>query len=478
MTIKIFKYFSLSLFLVVLMACQNQSNIRPTANETLDWTQLQKNTLTELREKNYGQASVHIAAMISQAENKHDDWEYIRMALVSMPIDLAAPLIDESLKNTFVKNNSDELFGFSRVLTQLKQKDHAIKLINQAIKQHKKDEFVYWRARLMLLTKNEELAEKDYQWLLQKDPQNTDYISQYATLLSFLKRDDEAIALLSSNENEPSLLFRQVVLLLQSSKDELADKKFAELKALIVDQTLSNEQYLEIGELAFWLKDYETSLNLLQQVKSGDDLNVAKLLMAQVLTQQKDYDRAVILFRQVQNGPETHAIPAYLHEIELFRNQDKFTQAIDVASMGLKMFPDDADLLYSRAMLYEQVDDIDSLENDLMAIINKDPQNPDALNALGYSWIERDMNIEQSYDYIMQAYAIKPNDKAILDSVGWVYYKKGDLDQAEKYLRMAVEDNERDVESFEHLVIVLKALGKEVEAQDIEAQISELFPKD
>ena len=69
MTIKIFKYFSLSLFLVVLMACQNQSNVKPTAKETLDWTQLQKSTLTELREKNYGQASVHITAMISQAEN-------------------------------------------------------------------------------------------------------------------------------------------------------------------------------------------------------------------------------------------------------------------------------------------------------------------------------------------------------------------------------------------------------------------------
>ena len=240
-------------------------------------------------------------------------------------------------------------------------------------------------------------------------------------------------------------------------------------------QELEASQYLDIAELAYWLEDYDTSMEILQKVKSGDELSQAKLMMGRVLMKQGDDDRATVLFRQVQNGPEEQAIPAYLHEIELLREKQAIEDAINVASQALMMFKTNADLLYSRAMLYEQIDKIDALEKDLYQIINKDPQNADALNALGYTWADRNIKLDQAYEYIMKAYALKPENKAILDSVGWIYFRKGDFEQAEKYLRLAIEDNQQDRESYDHLVEVLNSMGKMQQANQIKEQIKEIF---
>lgn len=469
---------SIALLMAILTGCQQNPN-KPTEfseDEKVVWSQLQQTTLSALKQKNFGQAFQLINTMIGMATKNQDQWEYIRMAIVTMPEDLAQPLIDKSLDHGFVKENGDELFGFSRVLTQLKQHDKAIKLINQAIKKDKKAEYVYWRARLYLLAEEESLAEKDYLWLIEQDQNNSDYINQYATLLSYLKRNDEAIKLLNSKPDDPSLLFRQIVLLIQQEQDEQAEIKFNELKDSISEKTLDPQQYLEIGELAYWLEDYETSMTLLQQVVSGEGLSEARLLMARVLVEKENYDRASIMFEQVQNGPEEYAIPAYLYEIEMFREKQQVSQAIDVANSGLKMFLRNPDLLYSRAMLYEIIDNINALEKDLMVIIDNDPDNAQALNALGYTWADRDMNLDQAYEYIMKAHAIKPKDQAILDSVGWIYYKKGDFDKAEKYLRLATGEHYRDKESFQHLITVLKAQGKLSEASELEEKMREHFP--
>lgn len=476
-------------FSIALVACQtNQVKNEDTLSaedaalraETLamGWTQLQQSTLSQLREQSFGEAAINIKQMMAFAGKDHEKWEYIRMAMISMPDEMALKLVDQALNKPFIKNAVKQQFAFSRVLTQLKQEPRALELINQVIKKDKQAEYVYWRARLLLLMEKENQAEKDYLWLLKKQPENATYISQYSTLLNYMKRQDEALELLQNNEQDIDLLFRQIVLLIQRDDQDEAQEKFQQLKQLSQTTQLTAQQKLEIGELAFWLEDHDFSLELLQSVKKGDQVNEAKLLIANVLVDQKNYDRAAVMYHQVQNGPEEHAIPAYQLEIEMYRQQEKLTQALAVADLGLRLFADDVDLLYSRAMLNGQLDDIPGLERDLQQVLKQQPNNPDALNALGYSWADNDMNLDLAYDYIMQAHAIKPDDKAILDSVGWVYFKKGDLMQAEKYLRMAIADNTRDSESYLHLIEVLKKKGDQSGATTIIQMAQQLFPEE
>ena len=442
----------------------------------MGWMQLQQSTLSHLREQNFVEAEINIKQMMAFAGEDHEKWEYIRMAIISVPEDMALPLVDQALDKPFVKKSNQQIFAFARVLTQIKQEPKALALINKLIKKDKTAEYVYWRARLFLLMEEENQAEEDYVWLLKNDSKNSSYISQYATLLNYMNRYDEALSLLQDNELNADLLFRQVILLLQKGNESEAGAKFAQLKEQLDVTALTAQQKLEIGELAFWMKDHELSLELLQSVKTGDQVNEAKLLIANVLVDQEDYERAAVMYHQVQNGPEEHAIPAYQLEIELFRKLGNLPQAMTVADLGLRMFSDDIDLLYSRAMLHGEMDDIVALERDLNKILQQQPNNPDALNALGYTWADNDINLDLAYEYIMQANALKPNDQAILDSVGWVYYKKGNLDKAEQYLRMAIENNSRDTESYQHLIIVLEALGNEAAADEVRKQAQDLFP--
>jgi tetratricopeptide (TPR) repeat protein len=467
-----------ALLMLTLSACQqSQPNLKPQAAEpSLEWTQLQQMTLDQLKAREYGLAADNVQQMLQLAAYDHERWEYIRMALVTMPADIARPLIEAALEDPFVKQQPEQLYGFSRVYTQLKMHEPALELINRAIKKDRQEAFVYWRARLLLLLEKEQLAINDYQWLLQQDAGNEDYLGQYATLLNYLNKTDQGIDLLKQNETKPGLLYRQVVLLLQSGRDAEVDSKFHQLMEMTQTAQLTTEQLLEMGELAMWMEDYPASIRLLSQVNSGEQLDEARLLLGRVYMQMEDYDRAAVIFRQVQNGPESHAIPAYQYEIELNRRQDRIDDALALADRALRMFSDDADLLYSRAMLHEQLDELPAVERDLLHIISQQPDHADALNALGYTWAERGIKLDQAYEYIMRAHQLKPDNQAILDSVGWIYYQKGDLANAEKYLRMAIRDNQLDQETYQHLVTVLREQGKTSEAQKLEQQMLELFP--
>ena len=479
MTLRLTRITLLALMLILLSACQKPQTTQPQApSSTYDWTLLQQSVLELLQEQQYGAAAGLVEQMMTLAGTEHDRWEYIRMALVSMPEDIAMPLIDQALDDRFVSRHAAQLFGFSRVYTQLKAHQPALKLINQAIRMDKNEDHVYWRARLLLLLEDEPAAGQDYRWLLSQDPDNEDYIGQYATLLNYMNKTDQAIDLLKKNESSPGLLYRQIVLLLQNGDTAVADEKFPRLAELTRTHALSEKQLLEIGELAMWMEAYDDSIRLLSQVNSGEQLDEARLLLGRVYMQQDDHDRAAVVFRQVQNGPEKHAIPAYQYEIELNRREGRYDDALFLADRALRIFPEHADLLYSRAMLYEQLDQLADVERDLKHIIANQPDHADALNALGYTWAERGINLDEAYEYIMQAHELEPENKAILDSVGWIYYQKGDLDQAEKYLRLAIRDNLSDLETYQHLITVLNEQGKKAEAAEWQQRKEQLFPED
>ena len=262
------------------------------------WHQLQKSTFDNIQQQNFGEAALNIKQMMAFAGDSHDQWEFIRMALVSLPKDVAYPLVQQALEKSFIQSNAEEMFAFSRVLTQLQKQDEAILWVNKAIAVEKTEAYVYWRARLYLLTDQEDRAEKDYQWLLAQNPEHVEYRNQYATLLNYLKRNDDAIELLAGYE-DIDLMFRHIMILLQQEKEAEAEAKFEELKKTIQTAELTDQQKLDVGELAFWLGDDDFSMSLLQSVQSGDAINQAKLLMANVLVDQQAYDRALVLFRQV-----------------------------------------------------------------------------------------------------------------------------------------------------------------------------------
>jgi tetratricopeptide (TPR) repeat protein len=132
----------------------------------------------------------------------------------------------------------------------------------------------------------------------------------------------------------------------------------------------------------------------------------------------------------------------------------------------LLQYPDDLNLLYTRAMLAEKRNDLAQMEKDLRLIIKRDPDNAMALNALGYTLSDRTTRYEEAKALIEHAHQLNPEDPAVLDSLGWVNFRLGNLDEAERLLRQALE-RFPDQEVAAHLGEVLWANGKQREAKQI-----------
>jgi len=137
-----------------------------------------------------------------------------------------------------------------------------------------------------------------------------------------------------------------------------------------------------------------------------------------------------------------------------------------VLTKGLRRFPDNHDLLYARALTAERLDKIDVHEADLRKIIKADPKNANALNALGYTLADRTTRYKEAFDLIEQALALKPDDPYIMDSMGWVHYRLGNLAEAKKYLKAAL-DKRNDAEISAHLGEVLWMMGDRTGAESV-----------
>ena len=130
---------------------------------------------------------------------------------------------------------------------------------------------------------------------------------------------------------------------------------------------------------------------------------------------------------------------------------------------GVKAFPESNSLRYARAMLADQQGEVDLMESDLRAILAGDPDNATALNALGYTLTNRTQRYDEAYALISRALALEPDEPAILDSMGWVLFRKGRLDESLQYLNRAYAAFP-DPEVAAHLGEVLWTMGRTEQA--------------
>jgi len=131
-----------------------------------------------------------------------------------------------------------------------------------------------------------------------------------------------------------------------------------------------------------------------------------------------------------------------------------------------KRFPKNPDLLYDFALLAEKLGRVDVMEVQLREVMAQAPDNHHAYNALGYSLAERSVRLQEAYGLVAKALEMAPDDPFIMDSMGWVHYRMGNLGEAEKFLRRAY-GLRRDPEIAVHLGEVLWQKGDKTAAQQL-----------
>ncbi len=153
----------------------------------------------------------------------------------------------------------------------------------------------------------------------------------------------------------------------------------------------------------------------------------------------------------------------------IYKGFKKFEKSIDYYSVVLSRLDVNseayASTLYSRGGSYERIKDYKNSDIDLLKSLEIKPEDPYVMNYLGYSWLERNYNIEEAIDMLNRAYQQRKNDPYIIDSVAWGYYLIGDYEKAENYIKQAVQLMPDDPIVNDHYGDILWKLDRKLQAK-------------
>ena len=155
-----------------------------------------------------------------------------------------------------------------------------------------------------------------------------------------------------------------------------------------------------------------------------------------------------------------------LVQAELYNQQKQYENAFNLLTKALAEFPDQKELLYTRALMAERVNKPDVVEADLKKILATDPDNIEALNALGYTLLSKFNRYTEAEKYLQHALKLAPDEAVIIDSYGWLQFKLGNNEKALSYLQKAYE-KQQEQEIAAHLAEVLWVLGRKDEAKKL-----------
>jgi tetratricopeptide (TPR) repeat protein len=256
-----------------------------------------------------------------------------------------------------------------------------------------------------------------------------------------------------------------------------------------------------VAALSVQMKDWDTAERLFQDLAShkyGEN-GVVEFNLAQIAEEQQHYDEAIARYKAVPDGErgwiarlrvaailgkqgKLDAARTYLGSLpavtidqkiqvqqaqaQVLRDANDNAGAYKVLAAALAEHPDSTDLLYDSAMVAEKLNRVDESEATLKKLVSLKPDDAQALNALGYTLVDRTQDVDEGYALIERALKLAPDDPFILDSMGWALYRKGRYDEALDYLQRALAARP-DAEIAAHFGEVLWAKGDRDRARTV-----------
>lgn len=261
----------------------------------------------------------------------------------------------------------------------------------------------------------------------------------------------------------PGLRLSHALVALENDQIALAEE---ELTRLIEQGHHSDEAHYYLGRIADEEDENEQAIGYYRNVEKGNYYFPALARASELMAEQGELDEALADIREIRNNNPEQEENFRLLEINLLLDRDHDERALQAANEALESFPGNVRIRYARAMLLDSMDKPEQAEADLRTIIEEQPDNAVALNALGYILTTRTDRLDEARDYIERALAIDPENPAILDSMGWVLYLQGNTDESLSYLSRAWEAY-ADPEVAAHYGEALWQTGNQEQARSI-----------
>jgi tetratricopeptide (TPR) repeat protein len=228
----------------------------------------------------------------------------------------------------------------------------------------------------------------------------------------------------------------------------------------------NDQARLYLGQLAAERKDYDKAINLYRDVTSAQYAFEAQLRIATALAASGEVDAAITQLDALNPGSDHERVQQVLTREQIYRDAKRMQDAMAALNDALAKTPKEQDLLYARALLAAEMKLLEVHERDIRQVLEMDPKNASALNALGYTLADQTDRYAEAVDLIGRALELKPEDPYILDSMGWVNYRLGKNDVALDYLRRAL-NHRPDAEIAAHLGEVLWVTGDRAGARKV-----------
>lgn len=232
-------------------------------------------------------------------------------------------------------------------------------------------------------------------------------------------------------------------------------KWFERLKDVDKNDTIS---YYYLGVIAELKKDYTSAVKFYRELTFKDpNHSFAKKRLAYSYMKLKDYEKAISSLESIDKNDRD--VDYYrIKSIIYGENGDKKKQ-LDVLIEGLQKNPNSEDILMDLADYYEKLKQYDKVEEYLKKLLSINPDNPSALNYLGYLYADLNKNLDEALKMIEKALKADPENAAYLDSMAWVLYRLKRYQEAFEYQKRALKKTPDEKEMIDHMKEILKALG-------------------
>lgn len=372
----------------------------------------------------------------------------------------SAPL---ALAKIYLSQNKDNL--------AYKMSQTALKINPQSINA------ITLHAQALLKTKDKFKAKEFLEEKLKKDESNLElryYLAQFLQQQNFTAEGHkEAEIVLKEANFSPKQLIDYGRFAIEANWFDLAEKAFLKAKE---DDDTKDVAYYFLARLAQIENNDKKAIAWFKQVLTGPFHVISQIRASLLLSEEKKYNEALTLLDRTAASNEAEKKQLVLSKVDILNQAKSPNKAMELLNEALSENPDEVDFLYARSLIAESLNKIDIAEKDLKHILQGEPDNINALNTLGFILTNKTTRYQEAQHYLKRAYALSPNNPAVLDSLGWLYYKTGDYANAVEMLQKAVT-LKPDAQVAAHLGEVLWNMKEFAKAKSVWQNALAQFPQ-
>ncbi|MBQ0759315.1 MAG: tetratricopeptide (TPR) repeat protein [Zhongshania sp.] len=344
----------------------------------------------------------------------------------------ALTLIHEVLNEE--PDNPHALLIETRTLSQLGRDDEALTRLRYAVDQNPQHKRLRHDLARRLVKVDLFQAKAQYEELVRQNPSDRDLLLELMLINRELSNTEDVAAQLNSLNDSPELR--------------------------------SRANYI-LGRLDEEDQNWQVAIDHYLQATDSAEFSQSSQRIASISLAVEGVDKALERLQSLRINHPEQATFIYLLEAEILRKEGRHQQGYKLLSGALKTAPDDEQLRYARSLFSEKLGNIDDVESDLQHIIDRDPNNATALNALGYSLANLSSSrLDEAEQLVKRALELEPDDPAIIDSYGWIMLLKGNINEAVAQLERAFELTQ-DHEIAAHLGEALWLIGDKLRAKTV-----------